>query len=555
MKSNSGSGRNSTRRTATFSDAIMVDSLSANADDHLSTLSSSSFNVSRSDGTLPSSSDSMEKANKMPHNSQSTPALPAAATITVMDSLGHDEQREVSVDDLKSRFFMLGLQTGLALQQFVLCIVIVVASQDPQSAADELSGLYYPLFRGIFLFTWFGVMYGVLLFLWKRTGVDYATLLGVPSSSHNYHAVIRSSFTLASVNFACFVIYFLTLAIDLTPDKNWWPALALLGTLLYVGWPIDILPEWRDASQRAALARTIIRVLCAPFSTASFGHTFVADIFCSMPKCFSDVLYVTCIYYTGDVWAHGEWQPETKTWSGGESMTCTPTNEGYQFALIVLSVLPFWLRLMQCVRGWYESGATRHIANGIKYTSSITVIALSYTSGRSFAWLAFSIISTLYALLWDIIVDWGLGPRRLRSFVHGEAAAPYNSVEDAWLLRPSGKRVFSTWVYYMAIVVNTLCRLGWAVYISNNSKVIAQHMTLVLGAVELYRRAQWALLRVEWEQIKRAAEEADARLSGLRESLLTRGESAEAVQERMVAAKIQSNKKRMMSVYTLPEMP
>ena len=107
----------------------------------------------------------------------------------------------------------------------------------------------------------------------------------------------------------------------------------------------------------------------------------------------------------------------------------------------------------------------------------------------------------------------------------------------------------------MAIVVNTLCRLGWAVYISNNSKVIAQHMTLVLGAVELYRRAQWALLRVEWEQIKRAAEEADARLSGLRESLLTRGESAEAVQERMVAAKIQSNKKRMMSVYTLPEMP
>ena len=43
---------------------------------------------------------------------------------------------------------------------------------------------------------------------------------------------------------------------------------------------------------------------------------------------------------------------------------------------------------------------------------------------------------------------------------------------------------------------------------------MAQNTTLVLGVLELYRRAQWALLRVEWEQISRswkAAKEAEQR--------------------------------------------
>ena len=59
------------------------------------------------------------------------------------------------------------------------------------------------------------------------------------------------------------------------------------------------------------------------------------------------------------------------------------------------------------------------------------------------------------------------------------------------------------------VVSNTFCRLGWAVYISHADAVNTQHLILVLAAVELFRRAQWALLRVEWEQIShiwRAAE-------------------------------------------------
>jgi hypothetical protein len=42
--------------------------------------------------------------------------------------------------------------------------------------------------------------------------------------------------------------------------------------------------------------------------------------------------------------------------------------------------------------------------------------------------------------------------------------------------------------------------MSWAIYISPGQKVVQQHVILVLGCVELLRRAQWALLRLEWEQ-------------------------------------------------------
>jgi len=461
-------------------------------------------------------------------------------TVVVLDGLGEEQPREVSINEVKSRFFVLGLQSGVALQQLVLSVVIVVASRDAHSSVEELSGLYYPLFRGIFLFAWFGCMYGVLLFLWKRAGIDYASLLGVPAGRHNYHVVIRASFTLVSVNFACFVLFFLTLAMGVTPNKHIWPAAALLCTLLFLAWPVDTMPKWHDASQRAALGRTVLRVLASPFSEATFAHSFVADVFTSMPKCFNDIAYVSCIYLTGEWWQLGDWDARGGAWTGGvhhRLHKCTSQNPAYRIASIGLSLLPFWIRLMQCVRAYRDTRVRRHIANGLKYSCSISVVAISSFDhdAHSPAWLVMSCISTLVAALWDVLVDWGLGPPSLRGWIHGQVGtagsdhglgsfrkvgwtrqqqteqrdkSAHCAGEFSWLLRPV--RVFPDWVYYAVVTSNTLCRLGWAVYISRGDAVNAQHLILVLAAVELFRRAQWALLRVEWEQISNIWKAAEA---------------------------------------------
>ena len=70
--------------------------------------------------------------------------------------------------------------------------------------------------------------------------------------------------------------------------------------------------------------------------------------------------------------------------------------------------------------------------------------------------------------------------------------------------------IYPGWAYYAAATTNGLARLTWAVYISPGQKVVQQHVILLLGCIELLRRAQWALLRLEWEQHHRHRKIADA---------------------------------------------
>lgn len=58
---------------------------------------------------------------------------------------------------------------------------------------------------------------------------------------------------------------------------------------------------------------------------------------------------------------------------------------------------------------------------------------------------------------------------------------------------------FAPSTYYVAIALNFVMRLGWALIISPDQPYLQQHYILVLGAVELLRRFQWAIFRVEWE--------------------------------------------------------
>ena len=78
-------------------------------------------------------------------------------TVTVKDGLGHDEAQDVDVDTLKWRFFELGLRSGIAVTMFFMCLLLILSAND---AISELSGLYYPLFRGCFLLAYFGVLFG-----------------------------------------------------------------------------------------------------------------------------------------------------------------------------------------------------------------------------------------------------------------------------------------------------------------------------------------------------------------------------------------------------------
>jgi len=143
----------------------------------------------------------------------------------------------------------------------------------------------------------------------------------------------------------------------------------------------------------------------------------------------------------------------------------------------------------------------RHALNIAKYAASLTVQVLSLiaspetpSSGRSL-WLAASCVSSLFAFLWDVLVDWGLGPQPVRRAVRYAIGEPVyrgaaNSGAAFWL-RPV--RALPTLWYFVGICVDLVARLTWAVYISPHQRVVQANVTLLLGAIELSRRASWGL--------------------------------------------------------------
>jgi len=99
------------------------------------------------------------------------------------------------------------------------------------------------------------------------------------------------------------------------------------------------------------------------------------------------------------------------------------------------------------------------------------------------AWAIVSAVSSVYAYIWDIVMDWGLRPWALPGHL-SKAKRPF---------------LYPSWCYYAAGCTNGVARLTWALYISPGQQVVEQHVILVMGCIELLRRAQWALLRLEWE--------------------------------------------------------
>lgn len=131
--------------------------------------------------------------------------------------------------------------------------------------------------------------------------------------------VIRGSASMAYIVFTCFLMYILTIT-GMLPVINFlkhlWPALAVFLPMIFTLCPSDILvrPCFGKQSkvinyrQRLGLVKNIITVLKTPFTRTTFMRSFIADIFCSMPKIFNDFEYTICLYVTGSFWDRpNEW--------------------------------------------------------------------------------------------------------------------------------------------------------------------------------------------------------------------------------------------------------
>ena len=213
--------------------------------------------------------------------------------------------------------------------------------------------------------------------------------------------------------------------------------------------------------------------------------------------------------------------------------TCPSWEASYVQPLI--GGAPFWFRLLQCARRYYDTGQRRHLLNLGKYAASLLVVVLSRPGYPKWIVILASAVATCYAAIWDVTMDWGLGveeiflgrlnghgdggiilsPRGRHDSYMGESpqswqgsAVELNLMRQTQNSQPS--RHFPRRVYYIAIMMDILLRLTWVltlmpVTILTTDIVAREILHCFMTVAEIFRRTFWAILRIEYEQVANAS--------------------------------------------------
>ena len=389
-------------------------------------------------------------------------------------------------------------ENWLQIRNVITMILAVCLFETCRAAGKQqlVDALAFPVFRlvgCIILLVW-GC--GLSLRTWNTYGVNAIKLFELPHhNATGYTEVFNLAWHLTYGFLSMFLIFNLIRTKTMPRHMHVPQDVCPLLLVVYVAAMIT------RAVQRQSLRLSMGRALQAPFVPVTFFHTFFADWLTSLVRPFQDLLYTFMFVVTGR--AFGRCDPSL--WQGCEGRE--PLGEGLNNdALFVSVVLPFisafplWVRLMQCLRRYRDTGERMpHLANAVKYQFGLVVVFFgtfspnlysldSHISRSHTIFIAVCTVSTFYTYTWDVLQDWGLGDKQqgwLRSI----------------LLYPNRA------CYFVAIFTDFFLRYLWVLsLVPHNRKdpfgaVFNNMFSPFFGIVEFGRRTMWGLLRVENEHL------------------------------------------------------
>jgi len=292
----------------------------------------------------------------------------------------------------------------------------------------------------------------------------------------------------------------------------------LLVLLVFTIWPF--LPSRRLlGSHRKDFLYCMGQTLGSGFFKVTFASNLLGDVLTSITRPLKDLEYSLC--YVLHVGSRRQWlAAATSTSSGsGNNNICSDISNKLISPGRFLLILPFWLRLLQCLRRALVDAITErktHFVNAGKYVACLLVgliavqnleevFALS-SFQANLVWAFLAIIATAYAYMWDITRDWGLCIFSARSkkeiFVRTTSDLPQNRDEHGNSLLPM---LYPVNVYRMAAITNLLARLSWAYNLTMFLPFENPITDFLVAGIEILRRCQWTCLRVEYEHITNAS--------------------------------------------------
>ena len=281
---------------------------------------------------------------------------------------------------------------------------------------------------------------------------------------------------------------------------------AMFPVLFTVWFAYKLVYPW---NKRRHYLSMLYKVCMAPFYPVYFVDSYVGDILTSLVKVLVRTAtlvifgagYAVIMLVTGGV--------EVDRVEIYASVIESPV---YRFGVVpLITLLPLWLRLVQCLRRANESSKRfPHFCNGLKYTSAFTVIAFATFQPdckSNSLWVLSFVGATLFQYTWDITMDWGL-IESTGAYSQQCATGILSNfrIRSELLLRPIG-------LYPLIMIVNLLLRFSWTLTLIPDGKysgsldtqpllhVLFAYLVPIMAAVGIVRRMIWGFIRVEWEHI------------------------------------------------------
>ncbi|BAM39895.1 uncharacterized protein TOT_020000167 [Theileria orientalis strain Shintoku] len=372
--------------------------------------------------------------------------------------------------------YIMGLCTVLFVVDLLLCWAHFRANSKYPTVLSQL-----PIFRVFFVFgiIWYGIGWcqGYL----EQHGVNYQFLFKL---SNNYNVSSRDFYFFGALQtFICLFMFFLFLLdckIGLFGTHNLYFIYPIVLIVLSFG--VVLLPKKNfKLKLRRKMVYAIFRSLMSPICIGppvSLEDSILGDVYTSLTKPFVDLLYVVS-YLTYGAWKKcTHMHPALKTW-----------------AVPVVLILPFFLRFSQCLRRYIKEHLWLHMGNMIKYVSAMICVIISSIKWSSLTQVQSSalivtcyLVATLYNFLWDYFIDWGL-------------SLPPNIFK-----RRNNRKMYGKKSYYLACLVNLLCRFTWALTVTpftlmEDRDISVNILILIISIIEIFRRIVWVTFRMETEHL------------------------------------------------------
>ncbi|KAK7044716.1 signal transduction protein [Favolaschia claudopus] len=368
--------------------------------------------------------------------------------------------------------FWSGLLVGLAVPAFVAGLYQSRISFRHRNSIPGGDGLLFVY--GVFLIpVLFSVLVGFNILVWAHSRINYIFIFEFDVRTRLDHReyVLIPSLLLSTLCYAFWLSFAKLGAPSVSPTI--WP-MVWLGFAAIV--MLDPLPVLFKPS-RWWLLKNVAKLFASGTRRVEFTDFWMGDQFCSLVFTLSNINLVVCLYAEGF----------SENWRNcGSASRLWPLS-------FVLAILPFLIRVVQSIKRYVDSGLDTHLINAGKYAAGIVSYFCyfiwrhqgGHSHGGSFVvWVFFQTVYTLYALSWDFVMDWSI----LRLDVHYP------------LLR--GELVYSNhiYLYYFAIISNTLIRFIWIFYIPAGGPDMMLR-SFIGGSLEMLRRLQWNFFRLENEHL------------------------------------------------------